>query len=81
MAITSPLNPKRPSFKDANNIAAAINACFGGIAHRAEFHQRYRARPPAPGAGGIYVATGRCAGAGGKIRARVVRNFRVPARW
>ena len=32
MGDTITLNLKRPSFKDANNIAAAINASFGGIA-------------------------------------------------
>ena len=50
MGDTITLNLKRPSFKDANNIAAAINASFGGIA-TAQSSTTVRARPPAPARG------------------------------
>ncbi|MDM5029303.1 flagellar basal body P-ring protein FlgI [Escherichia coli] len=65
MGDTITLNLKRPSFKDANNIAAAINASFGGIA-TAQSSTNVTVRAPYQPrcAGGVYVATGRCAGAG-----------------
>ncbi|MEN1487121.1 flagellar basal body P-ring protein FlgI, partial [Pseudomonas aeruginosa] len=51
MGDTITLNLKRPSFKDANNIAAAINASFGGIATAQSSTTSACARPPAPARG------------------------------
>ena len=51
MGDTITLNLKRPSFKDANNIAAAINASFGGIATAQSSTNVTVRAPPAPARG------------------------------
>ncbi|EPS5379417.1 flagellar basal body P-ring protein FlgI [Escherichia albertii] len=50
MGDTITLNLKRPSFKDANNIAAAINASFGGIATAQSSTNVTVRAPTSPGA-------------------------------
>lgn len=50
MGDTITLNLKRPSFKDANNIAAAINASFGGIAMAQSSTNVTVRAPTSPGA-------------------------------
>ncbi|MGU0171799.1 flagellar basal body P-ring protein FlgI [Escherichia coli] len=77
MGDTITLNLKHPSFKDATTSRRRLTPHLRHC-HRAEFHQCYRARAHQPRrAGGVYVATGRCTGAGGEIRARVVFNSRT----
>ena len=58
MGDTITLNLKRPSFKDANNIAAAINASFGGIATAQSSTNVSVRAPTSRGARRLYVSVG-----------------------
>ncbi len=79
MGDTITLNLKRPSFKDANNIAAAINASFGGIATaQSSTNVRRASRPPRPGARVAFMSQlDDVQVQAEKIRARVVFNSRT----
>ena len=75
MGDTITLNLKRPSFKDANNIAAAINASFGGIATAQSSTVR---APTSPGARVAFMSQlDDVQVQAEKIRARVVFNSRT----
>ncbi|HEB1065313.1 TPA: flagellar basal body P-ring protein FlgI [Escherichia albertii] len=76
MGDTITLNLKRPSFKDANNIAAAINASFGGIATAQSSTNVTVRAPTSPGARVAFMSQLDDVQAE-KIRARVVFNSRT----
>lgn len=77
MGDTITLNLKRPSFKDANNIAAAINASFGGIA-TAQVPPTLPCAPTSPGARVAFMSQlDDVQVQAEKIRARVVFNSRT----
>ncbi|STN26428.1 lateral flagellar P-ring protein (FlgI-like) [Escherichia coli] len=82
MGDTITLNLKRPSFKDANNIAAAINASFGGIAMAQSSTKRYRTRAHQPRRAGWRLCRNwtmcRCRR---RKSAPVWCSTRAPARW
>ncbi|EIG8244171.1 flagellar basal body P-ring protein FlgI [Escherichia coli] len=72
------LNLKRPSFKDANNIAAAINASFGGIATAQSSTNVTVRAPTSPGARVAFMSQlDDVQVQAEKIRARVVFNSRT----
>ncbi|EMV4397255.1 flagellar P-ring protein FlgI [Escherichia coli] len=76
--ITITLNLKRPSFKDANNIAAAINASFGGIATAQSSTNVTVRAPTSPGARVAFMSQlDDVQVQAEKIRARVVFNSRT----
>ncbi|MXE03687.1 flagellar basal body P-ring protein FlgI [Escherichia coli] len=76
--ITLNLNLKRPSFKDANNIAAAINASFGGIATAQSSTNVTVRAPTSPGARVAFMSQlDDVQVQAEKIRARVVFNSRT----
>ncbi|ELJ4528517.1 flagellar basal body P-ring protein FlgI [Escherichia coli] len=78
MGDTIPLNLKRPSFKDANNIAAAINASFGGIATAQSSTNVTVRAPTSPGARVAFMSQlDDVQVQAEKIRARVVFNSRT----
>ena len=78
MGDTITLNLKRPSFKDANNIAAAINASFGGIATAQSSTNVTVRAPTSPGARVAFMSQLDDAQVQAeKIRARVVFNSRT----
>ncbi|BBU86379.1 hypothetical protein EIMP300_77790 [Escherichia coli] len=69
---------KRPSFKDANNIAAAINASFGGIATAQSSTNVSVRAPTSPGARVAFMSQlDDVQVQAEKIRARVVFNSRT----
>ncbi|WP_201294307.1 flagellar basal body P-ring protein FlgI, partial [Escherichia coli] len=75
---TITLNLKRPSFKDANNIAAAINASFGGIATAQSSTNVTVRAPTSPGARVAFMSQlDDVQVQAEKIRARVVFNSRT----
>ncbi|ENR6599240.1 flagellar basal body P-ring protein FlgI [Escherichia coli] len=76
--ITITLNLKRPSFKDANNIAAAINASFGGITTAQSSTNVTVRAPTSPGARVAFMSQlDDVQVQAEKIRARVVFNSRT----
>ena len=78
MGDTITLNLKRPSFKDANNIAAAINASFGGIATAQSSTNVTVRAPTSPGARVAFMSQlDDVQVQAEKIRARVVFNSRT----
>ncbi len=78
MGDTITLNLKRPSFKDANNIAAAINASFGGIATAQSSTNVSVRAPTSPGARVAFMSQlDDVQVQAEKIRARVVFNSRT----
>jgi flagellar P-ring protein precursor FlgI len=77
MGDTITLNLKRPSFKDANNIAAAINASFGGIATAQSSTNVSVRAPTSPGARVAFMSQLDDARCRRKVRARVVFNSRT----
>lgn len=78
MGDTITLNLKRPSFKDANNIAAAINASFGGIAMAQSSTNVTVRAPTSPGARVAFMSQlDDVQVQAEKIRARVVFNSRT----
>ncbi|HEO9598897.1 TPA: flagellar basal body P-ring protein FlgI [Escherichia coli] len=77
MGDTITLNLKRPSFKDANNIAAAINASFGGIATAQSSTNVSVRAPTSPGARVAFMSQLDDVQQAEKIRARVVFNSRT----
>ena len=78
MGDTITLNLKRPSFKDANNIAAAINASFGGIATAQSSTNVTVRAPTSPGARVAFMSQlNDVQVQAEKIRARVVFNSRT----
>ncbi|HHV1128549.1 TPA: flagellar basal body P-ring protein FlgI [Escherichia coli] len=78
MGDTITLNLKRPSFKDANNIAAAINSSFGGIATAQSSTNVTVRAPTSPGARVAFMSQlDDVQVQAEKIRARVVFNSRT----
>ena len=78
MGDTITLNLKRPSFKDANNIAAAINASFGGIATAQSSTNVSVRAPTSPGARVAFMSQlDDVQVQAEKVRARVVFNSRT----
>jgi len=78
MGDTITLNLKRPSFKDANNIAAAINASFGGIATAQSSTNVTVRAPTSPGARVAFMSQlDDVQVQAEKIHARVVFNSRT----
>lgn len=78
MGDTITLNLKRPSFKDANNIAGAINAAFGGIATAQSSTNVSVRAPTSPGARVAFMSQlDDVQVQAEKVRARVVFNSRT----
>lgn len=78
MGDTITLNLKRPSFKDANNIAAAINSSFGGIATAESSTNVVVRAPTSPGARVAFMSElDDVQVQAEKVRARVVFNSRT----